>query len=259
MFLRIILLLMMFFNIAEAKMNTTDKVSTVGIIIPMEEESRYLKTVIKDQKIEKINHIKYISGKLHNKDVVLAMSGLGKINASIVATRLIRDFNPDLILIFGSSGGISSRLNKKEVVIGGNVINVDLGELTESGVKFQYEKYLYSPQKEESLPLSFKLNDNLVKIAQELNKKNKDIILGSIATSDALPNSPSQVKLMKSSGIDVIEMEGAAVMQTCWMFDIPCAVIRGVSNNPDEKITPEDMETAGTNAAKVVEDLLRIF
>jgi len=45
--------------------------------------------------------INYVLGKINHKEIVFVNSGLGKINAAAIATRLIRDFQPKLILMSG--------------------------------------------------------------------------------------------------------------------------------------------------------------
>ena len=63
---------------------------------------------------------------------------------------------------------------------------------------------------------------------------------------------PPQSTLLRQTGVDVIEMEGASLMQAGWFFNVPCAVIRGVSNKAGEPIAKGAITMAGNNAAKVL-------
>jgi len=91
-----------------------------------------------------------------------------------------------------------------------------------------------------------------------LAKKIKPSIrLGIIATTDSLPNPKKQIDLLMMNKVNVVEMEGAAVMQTCWLFNTSCIVVRGVSNNANTSITSSDIELAANNAAKIVVDLIQ--
>lgn len=84
---------------------------TIGIIVPLEVESHYIVQTIKDKKEITISGIHYTLGKIDNKNVVFALSGLGKINPTIVATQLLNQFNPELIILSGSSGRGSNPIN----------------------------------------------------------------------------------------------------------------------------------------------------
>ena|SRR3990167_1396414 len=231
-----------------------------GVIIPLPEESIYLKKMLSNQENINISGVNYIIGKINEKKVVLVISGLGKVNSSIIASRLVGDFHPTLILLSGSSGNINPHIKKGDVVIGKNIINADLGELTENGTKFQFSEYLNNPQTNTDLPLQFNLNNELINFMTSLGKNHfPKIILGKIATSDALPNQESQIKLLYKLGIDVVEMEGASVMQTCWMFNTRCIVIRGVSNNAQESFTQQDINLAADNATRTVVNIIENF
>lgn len=225
----------------------------VGVIIPIQDESLLLQKSIMNNKVITISGIKYNVGKINNASVVFVNSGLGKINSAVITTRLIADFHPDLILMSGSSGNINPSLKKGDIVIGKEVINADFGTLTSSGTQFQYSEYLLNPQKNTLLPLKFNLDNKLLKIAYHLPKKNlPNIYFGKIATSDALPNQSLQIKTLQEGRFDVVEMEGAPFMQACWLFNTPCMIIRGVSNDPKESITKPDIILAADNAAKVL-------
>lgn len=228
-----------------------------GIIVPLPEESDHLVKSIADKQYLDIAGITYITGKIGGKNVVVVNSGLGTISAAIIATRLIQDFRPVLVLTFGSCGNINENIHKGEVVIGQRVINADLGQLTQNGVKFQFLQYLNNPQTMTDLPLVFDLQPELQQLVSELATEHKpSIILGNIATSDALPNHAQQIDLLRQGQFDVVEMEGAAVMQACWMFKTPAVVVRGVSNDAREHFTAEDVALAALNATKTVLEIV---
>jgi len=229
-----------------------------GIIIPTQYETHYLQQAIQHSKTLLINGVTYHTGTLHDKNIVFVMSGLGKVNAAAVISRLIQDFHPELILLSGSAGSVNPSLQTGDVIIGENVIDVDLGQYTEKGISFLDQQYLMSPQTNRPLPLEFKLDEHLlawIKTWQETIKSS--VKFGVIATSDFLPNPKEQINLLKMNKVDVVEMEGAAIMHTCWLFNTSCIVVRGVSNNANTSITSSGIKLAADNAAKVVIDLIQ--
>lgn len=231
-----------------------------GIIVPLPEESSFLQKNMTHKKDLTIDGITYHIGTIDNKNIVFVNSGLGKVNSAIITTRLIREFHPDVILMAGSSGSINTHLKKFDVVIGKEVVNIDLGALTKNGPQFKFSYGLHHPQSHTSLPMTFNLNDKLVELITQTTQLNAahstGVVFGKIATSDALPNPLSQVNLLREGGFDVIEMEGASLMQACWLFKIPCVVIRGVSNSMSEPITKKDIKVAAEKASKILINII---
>jgi len=136
------------------------------------------------------------------------------------------------------------------VVLGGEVTNVDFGQLTSHGISFPLKGLLQHPQNKKPQPLSFASN-----IA--VNKKlASNTVWGKIATSEMLPNSSQQVGLLAKSGYDIVEMEGAGFMQMCWFYQKQCLVIRGVSNNTAEQITMDDISMSAKSALAVFTQII---
>ena len=54
----------------------------IGIIAAMEEETRVLLAQMTDKKVEKVQHLEYISGKVDGQEIVLTQSGIGHVNTA---------------------------------------------------------------------------------------------------------------------------------------------------------------------------------
>ena len=63
-----------------------------------------------------------------------ASSAAGKVNAAIVATVLIVQFNPSALFFHGYAGAIDQTLRPGDVVIGTGVVQHDFGAVTPSGI-----------------------------------------------------------------------------------------------------------------------------
>lgn len=242
-----------------ATLNSGGSPPIIGILVPLEVESHYIMQTIKDKKEVTINGIHYTLGMIGNKNIVFALSGLGKINQTIVATQLLNHFNPELIILSGSSGIVKQKINIGDVVIGKVVENVDLGTLDENGHTFDYNMHndLYQPQVKKYLPLAFALPPAITRFLTKLNEtSNPKFLLGKIASSEVIPNPQQQVRLMNKINVDVVEMEGASLMQICWFFQKPCIVVRGASNFTGKKFTSAEVSSAADNAAKVAVEII---
>src|SRR5262245_27070718 len=66
-------------------------------------------------------------GRLDGHSVLHGRSGAGKVNAAIVTTLLINQFNPSAIFFSGTAGAIDQSLYPGDVVIGASVAQHDFG------------------------------------------------------------------------------------------------------------------------------------
>lgn len=71
----------------------------IGIIVAMDKEYEQLSMVFEDR-----------------TDIVLQKCGIGKVNAAVGATEMLRDHQPDLIVSSGCAGGASTSLEVMDVV-----------------------------------------------------------------------------------------------------------------------------------------------
>jgi adenosylhomocysteine nucleosidase len=81
------------------------------------------------------------------------------------------------------------------------------------------------------------------------------IVEGVIVTGDVfLADNARRLSLRESLGATAVEMEGAAVVQTCRQFAVPCLIIRSITDRADgEALTNYEqfMVLASENAAEL--------
>ena len=80
-------------------------------------------------------HLHYVEGLLGGNHVILTQCGIGKVNAAVGATELIRRFAPDCIISTGVAGGIDACLKVMDVVVSERLVYHDVwcGEGNEYG------------------------------------------------------------------------------------------------------------------------------
>ena len=89
------------------------------------------------------------------------------------------------------------------------------------------------------------------------------IIEGVIATGDSfIASERKKEELRQRLEADAVEMEGAAVAQVCHQMDVPCIVIRSISDMADSR-SQEDMERfsriAANNSASLVQAMTALL
>ena len=90
---------------------------TIGIISAMDSEHRQLVERLQDKKMSGDGNLHYVEGLLGGNRVILTQCGIGKVNAAVGATELIRRFAPDCVISTGVAGGIDTCLRVTDVVV----------------------------------------------------------------------------------------------------------------------------------------------
>lgn len=221
---------------------------TIGIIGAMDEEVELLQSVMTDTKTYKIANSLFIKGKMGSKEVVLLKSGIGKVNAAMTTTILIERFNPTSIINTGSAGGFAEDLNVGDVVISSEVVHHD--------VDVTAFDYVYGQVP--NLPPTFKADQSLInQTTQALEQLNVTSRIGLIATGDSFMNDAKRIASIRELFPTMLaaEMEGAAIAQVCYQYDVPFVIIRALSDiaGKNAPISFNDfLKLAAENAANLI-------
>ena len=90
----------------------------IGILSAMTLEIETLGQELTDKTEMTVQGIRFTTGSLKDRRVVLTHSGMGKVNAAMAATLLVEQFQPTHILFTGIAGGLNPDLRPGDVVIG---------------------------------------------------------------------------------------------------------------------------------------------
>ena len=247
--------------------------SIIAIIGAFDEELELLKAQMLESEITETNNMRVVTGILNGKYVVLALSGMGKVNAAMTTTYIIQQYHPDKIIFSGIAGGLSPDVEPGDIVIGEKTVQHDLVTWTNDTL-LPFETY--NPTNGEAVPLFLKADDSLFSVAKnaidrvELNviktsegERSPKITSGIIACGDAfIASSAKKQELIARFGADAVEMEGAAIAQVCRQFDVPVIIIRSISDSADEEAqtTLEGFyKTAAGNSARFVMEMLTLL
>lgn len=228
---------------------------TFGIIGAMEKEIELLKNAMTEVQKQQIAQLTIYSGKLDGKNVSLCLSGIGKVNATIATTILIEHFAPDCIINTGSAGGVGTGMAIGDVVIGTHIAHHDVDVTAFGYVRGQVPKQ----------PARFTSHPTLIRAAEYAVAQQTHgwtVHRGLIVSGDQFISNHD--KLMEIRGyfpdIMAVEMEAAAIAQTCTALDKPYVIIRAISDTADNgaEISFETfLETAAVHSAQMVRQLIQ--
>ncbi len=197
----------------------------IGIIGAMDEELEILLREMQLDRAEVKANMNFKSGKLHNKDVVVVRSGIGKVNAAICTQILIDDFNVDRVINVGIAGGIGKDVYPGDVVVADSLVQHDV-DTSVFGDKIGQIPRLDT--------YDFKCDKELVDKAISACKNIESIksFVGRIVTGDQFISSTDKIVWLNEEFTAIAcEMEGGSIAQVCYLNNIPFVVIRSISDN----------------------------
>lgn len=205
----------------------------IGILVPMAAEIKSYQNHLIDVKTQQIAGVVFSQGRLRDQkvDLVVAQSGIGKVQAAMTATLLCEYFAVNILLNTGSAAGVGAGLQIGELVLGAKVTAHDVDVYQSGG---------YPRGQMPNQPRFFSADRKLLQVCEQTaHQLGFAATTGLIASGDQFVGTTDGINTVKQffPQVQAIEMEGAAVAQVAANFDCPCLIIRAISDNGDEKAT----------------------
>lgn len=210
----------------------------IGIIVAMKKELRLLLEALGEAEEREINGTVFHIGRIGDREVVAAQCGIGKVNAAITTMSLIRTFGPGLVINTGVAGGADSSMHVLDLLVADGVAYHDVwcGPGTVYGEASGF--------------------DLIMKPAQELIDRARclltDCRFGLICSGDKFISKAEEVAEIKSHFPEAlaVDMESAAIAQTCIALGVPFNIIRVISDTPGEAENISQYENFWSDAPK---------
>ncbi|MBN1346136.1 MAG: 5'-methylthioadenosine/adenosylhomocysteine nucleosidase [Phycisphaerae bacterium] len=217
-----------------------------AILGAMEIETTPLLEAIEPKRYEHHLNITFTIGRLKGRKVVVADTGVGKVNAAMTTTLLLDHYRPSEVIFTGIAGSANPELRPGDLVIGAETTQHDLRIMTAEG---NHHIAVRNPLNAVRNPRFIPADKRLLAIAKaagtqlqlepltwEDGKRPPRFHQGVIASGDSfVAVTAKRLEIQKAFRADAVEMEGAAVAQICFQQDVPCLVIRGLSDRADEQ------------------------
>lgn len=195
----------------------------VGIIGAMDIEVNGIIRAMTERTDKTISGIKFISGKIGDKSVVVAKCGVGKVFAAICAQTMILEYKPTAIINIGVAGALTKDLAVMDVVLGTEVLQHDMDTSALGD-----PKGFISGINVTNIKADRDITASLEKAAKEVGC---NVFKGIIASGDKfISNKKEKDLLNKQFNAIACEMEGAAIGHVCYVNKVPFAVLRAISD-----------------------------
>ena len=235
---------------------TTQKM--IGIIGAMDEEVEILKGLMTISETKTEAGMTFYKGTLHGKTIVLARSGIGKVNAAVCAQLMTTLFKIDYLINSGVAGTLCPDINQGDIVISTDAVQHDidttafgdpLGCVPRLGVTF------------------FKASEDLITLAEtaakNLNFEGVSLFKGRIASGDQfIAGGALKDHIQKHFAPYAVEMEGAAIAHVAYLNEVPYVILRAISDKADgsaELSYEEFLPLAAKHVSALVQEMLKEF
>ena len=181
----------------------------IGIIVAMNKELRQLQALFNDGNVR------------------VEKCGIGKVNAALGAQRMINEFHPDCIISSGCAGGNGDDINIQDVVVSAQLCYHDVycgSAIDDTTVYGQVQGF----------PARYQADPYLLRKSAELKVDDVKIHPGLIVTGDWFVDSKEKAREIVGHFPEAkaIDMESAAIAQTCYINKVPFISFRVISDIP---------------------------
>jgi adenosylhomocysteine nucleosidase len=240
-----------------------------GLLGAFGAEVALVKESMKKVKTVSVDGVLFTTGRIGKQRVVVAETGIGKVNSAMTTALMLDHFRPQRVLFTGIAGGTNPELQPGDIVIAQLTAHHDYGSITDKNTPTRQTRNAITKQFN---PAYFPADSVLLRLAEQVVKtvslegiplesggvsnRPVKVMTGTVVTGDVFVASPEKGKSLRADfGADATEMEGAAIAQVCYQLQVPCLIIRSLSDRADaeahiayDKFYP----TAARNSAKVV-------
>lgn len=181
----------------------------IGIIVAM------------DKELQQLQHL-FTDG-----NVVVEKCGIGKVNAALGAAEMIRRHHPDVIVSSGCAGGNGDDIHVQDVVVGAEVSYHDVYCGTSIDQTTVYGQV-------QGMPARYKADGQLLAKACRVKCEGFSVHPGLIVTGDWFVDSKDKMRDIISHFPEAkaVDMESAAIAQTCYKYGVPFISFLVVSDIP---------------------------
>ncbi len=195
----------------------------IGVIGAMKIEVDAILAALEEPQEKVHGNMVFTSGRLSGVPVVVAQCSPGKVNAALCTQALIDFYAPRLVLNIGVAGGIGENVHIGDVVIATACVEYDF----DTSALDQCSAGQMSVPGQEGLLDQFPCDEAAANILAAAGEG-----------------------LQKEFGALACEMEGGAIAHACLVNNVPCAVLRTISDNAHDSETVDFLTFAASSAQK---------
>jgi adenosylhomocysteine nucleosidase len=196
-----------------------------------------------------IGRREYYVGRLWQRPCVVTLARIGKVAAATTAAALIHEFGVCAIIFTGVAGGLGAGLRVGDIVIADSLMQHDMDASPlfprHQIPLLERDRFAPCPALTQTLAQASRhfIELSLPALRAEHGwtsvKHTPQVHLGLIASGDQFISDDTARASLRAAAPDAlaVEMEGGAIAQVCYEYDLPFAVMRTISDSADDSAT----------------------
>ena len=192
------------------------------------------------------NGKRVLYAKQGDKEIYLAESGIGEIYSTMAAQHLITAYGVEAIINFGVCGSLKKKHTLKKTVILSSVVHYEMDTSDLDGV--EVGRYAHLPS------VYIPLDKSLIEKAQAFDPTIETAICAS--GNKFVTKESDKRYLTEQFDADVCEMESAGIALTCMANNVPCLLIKAIS---DGEGGAEEFRAVVDEASRVYISLVKML
>jgi 5'-methylthioadenosine/S-adenosylhomocysteine nucleosidase len=217
----------------------------------------------------------YVRGRIGGRPLIVAVTGIGKTNASLITTLFVEKFRPREVIMTGTASRINPAMRNGDVIVGEVTCNHDFGSL---GDHYAMAYFGAEGPLGDSAPILYPADPRLLAAARRAIRRHEPefashqeppyapvVRLGRLTAGDQFGITDERIEdIRRQLQPDLMEMESGSVAQVCWYLRTPFLCIRSGSNptqnSPDDayrKLSPFAARQAALFTVSLVAELGR--
>jgi adenosylhomocysteine nucleosidase len=175
--------------------------------------------------------LKQLKSLFPGNQVIVEKCGIGKVNAALGAQRMIQEHHPDCIISSGCAGGNGDDIRIQDVIVSTELTYHDVYCGTAIDNTTQYGQV-------QGLPVRYQADPILLEKATHLKLQDSlsslRIVPGLIVTGDWFVDTKEKMReiIGHFPEAKAVDMESAAIAQTCYINKVPFLSFRVISDMP---------------------------
>lgn len=191
--------------------------TTIGIIGAMQNE---IDKLIEKYDLQKEKTKDIYVRTFNDKKIVVAMSGVGKVNSAAMTQYIIDKYNVDAIINSGVAGGINNKLKVMDIIISEYITYHDFFP-----TKIM-ESYVPNRGKLEASPFLINISKSVIEKMEITNYHYAPMCSG----DSFVQNEKEKLEILLRTGAVCVDMESASIAHACSLNNIPFLSIRTISD-----------------------------
>ncbi len=213
----------------------------IGAVIAMQSEAEILISQMNTKKQETKYGKQCYVGTAFNKDVVVIICGVGKVNAALGVQLAISEYKVDKVLNFGVAGGLDNSTKLCSVYA------------IEKSIQFDFDLTQLNGTKIGTLD---ECQENYLTLSTVNGYETRNL-----GTSDRFNDSKADYELLTSElNANIRDMEGGAIVQGAWKAGLPVYSFKAISDVAGSGSTTEQyLKNRGIALENLKKELKNIF